>query len=96
MFAEYPGAYIVEGVGVGEGHDLLADVFGGGLEGAVVFLGPDHPGEEVVVATFIDCLENLLGVLKAVGADDEALGFELACKRRGRGPLEPLDGIVVL
>lgn len=84
LFAEDSCADIVEGVGVGEGEHLLADVFGCGFEGGVVVFGPGHPGEEVVIAGLIDRGEDILGVFEAVGADDEAVGFELAIER-GRG-----------
>lgn len=87
VFAEDPGPHIVECVGVGEGHDLLADVFGGRLERAVVVLCPRHPGEQVLIAGFVDRIEDLLSIVEAVGTDDEALGFKLASERRGWGPL---------
>lgn len=38
----------------------------------MVVFGPGHPWEEVVVSGFADGFEELLGILKPVGADDEA------------------------
>lgn len=96
LFTEYSGANIGECGRVGESEHLLADVFGGGFEGAVVVLGPGHPGEEVIVAAFVDGVEDFLGVLEPVGADDEALGFELAVEGAGGGPGEAWGWKVVL
>lgn len=96
FFAEDGGAYIGEGGWVCQGEHLLADVFGGGFEGAVVVLGPGHPGEEVVVAAFVDGVEYFLGVIETVGADDESLGFELAVEGAGGGPAETWGWKVVL
>ncbi len=95
MFAEDSCADIVEGVGVGEGEHLLADVLCGGFERGVVVLGPGHPGEEVVVAGFVDRGEDFLGVGELIGADDEALGFELAIERGGGCPGESGGGEVI-
>lgn len=88
MFAEDSSADIVEGVWVGEGEHLLADVFGGGFERGVVVLGPRHPGEEVVVAGFVDRGEDFFSVVEAVCADNEAVRFELAIQRGWWGPGE--------
>lgn len=88
VFAEDSGADFFEGGGVGEGEHLFADVFGGGFEGAVVVLGPGHPGEEVVVAGFVDGGGDFLGVGELVGADDEAVRFEVAVEGFWGGPSE--------
>ena len=96
MFAEDSGADFSEGDGVGEREHLLADVLRGGFEGAVVVLGPWHPWEKVAVAGIADGVENLLGILKPVGADDEPLGFELAVEGVWSGPCEAWGWKVVL
>jgi len=95
LFVEDSGADFFEGVGVCQVEHLLADVFGGGFEGAVVVFGPGHPGEEVVVAGFVDGGEDFFCVVESVGADDEACRFELAIEGVWGGPGEAYCGKVV-
>lgn len=86
FFAEDSGPDIVEGVGVGEGEHLLADVFGGGFKGSMIVFRPRHPGEEMTLARFGDRCEDFFRIGELVGADDESVGLELAIQRGWRGP----------
>ena len=62
----------------------------------MVFLCPRHPWEEMVLAGFLDRLEDFFRVSEVIASYEQAISFELASEGSGGEPGEAGDWKVVL